>query len=220
MVQQAPARIGIKSTGKMPFIAVCPGINESTAELMIHFTAVSLLTFYLPFQTGAGRRRDPASPAGDWKPARPARCFRGMKGAQVAAAAMSLIAARDLRLANLRIPIRHLLGNFSHGARIGSEPNVSRQPGPILSSDSSPSAGGTPVSASRAAQPILSSDRSPSTAVRRFYAGLTYEAVDSLGKSHTSWSGMQVVIDVTPTRWNSLGRHGEDRTLPLVPLFR
>lgn len=95
-----------------------------------------------------------------------------------------LVAARDLRLVNLKIPVRSVVDSFDHGARV-------------------------PQSTS-----------SPQQELRRFFAGLRYEAIDSAGMMHLAWSGMEISIDVSKMGWRRLGPASPKKQFSLTPLLR
>lgn len=95
-----------------------------------------------------------------------------------------LIAAKDIRLVNFQIPIRHLLSEYSNGAKV------------------------TPNEA------VGSGD------LRRFFAGIRYEAVDSRGALHSTWSGMQVSIEVSQNRWERISGPLNAKTYSLTPLLK
>lgn len=105
-----------------------------------------------------------------------------------------VLAPRDLKLADLRIPLQAIIANYSSGAVVSPEDDLS-------------------------GEARLERVGAASESLRRFYAGLRVKAVDSLGVTHISWSGMQVAIDVSPTHWASLSRIGKEEDFPLTPLF-
>jgi hypothetical protein len=95
-----------------------------------------------------------------------------------------LVAARDLRLVSLKIPVRVVVESFDHGARIPQPTN------------------------------------DPSQELRRFFAGLRYEAIDSAGMMHLTWSGMEISIEVSKTGWRRLGPVNPKKQFSLTPLLQ
>lgn len=91
-----------------------------------------------------------------------------------------LIAPKDLRLVNLKIPIQFVLHSYDSGAKLPPSNEVE------------------------------DSD------LRQFFGGIRYDAVDSDGILHSTWSGMQFSMVVTKTRWSRLGGFG---TFSLTQIF-
>jgi hypothetical protein len=92
-----------------------------------------------------------------------------------------LIAPKDLRLVNLKIPLKFAIASFDSGAKL---------PGKADSD------------------------------LRRLFAGFRYDAIDSSGALHSSWSGMEIAIDVSKDRWKGLGKANQRQPFSLTPLLR